>query len=123
MINLERYRFEIVDLIKKNNYSLGLALTMFYETKNEVVGCPESIISWLLSESILDREEAKYLGAVIKPFRKRIKYISKRENTLGQEFIIIRLTDDYLTLPFFKKGTKYKNMGLRLKYLPVELGL
>ena len=123
MINLERYRFEIVDLIKKNNYSLGLALTMFYETKNGIVGCPEIIISWFLSESILDREEAKYLGAVIKPFRKRIKYISKRENTLGQEFIIIRLTDDYLTLPFFKKGTKYKNMGLRLKYLPVELGL
>lgn len=74
-------------------------------------------------EPILDEAERKYLSDVIRPFRNKIKSISKRciDNT---EYIIIYIKDDEsLPFPNFEKGTMYKNMELDKFYKLKELGL
>ncbi len=77
-------------------------------------------------EEILDDKEKEYLRKVIKPFIKRIKYISL-ENSLdeyGAVYILVYLeNDDSMTLPNFKKGTMYKNMEVKKRYTLKELEL
>lgn len=75
-------------------------------------------------ENILDDKEKEYLKAVIKPFRNKIGYIVKRENL--DECIRIAFTNDYdecISLPYFKRGTMYKNMKVNKEYTLKELGL
>lgn len=77
-------------------------------------------------EEILDDKEKEYLRKVIKPFKKRIKYISLK-NSVGEYntvYIAVYLeNDDSMTLPNFKKGTMYKNMEVKKRYTLKELGL
>jgi len=76
-----------------------------------------------IEEPILDEKEKEYLGNVIKPFRCKIAYITKKDNTVG-EFIHIQLKNgDWTYLPNFKEDTMYKNMELAKKYTLEELGL
>lgn len=75
---------------------------------------------------ILDEVEKEYLRAVIKPFRKKIDYISKNINILEHnksEFIYIGLRGDSMTFPNFKKNTMYKGMMSGKEYTLEELGL
>ena len=73
-------------------------------------------------------EEKEYLGNVIKPFRDRVNYIFKTENSLG-EYIAInsrvytgwRL--DVTLLPEFEKGSMYKGMEINKRYNLEELEL
>lgn len=80
-------------------------------------------------EPILDDAEKRYLSAVIKPFRKRVEYISKEEDFDGPfdgpaEFIHIELSDgDIVDFPDFKANTMYKDMKLGYEYSLEELGL
>lgn len=79
-------------------------------------------------EDILDEEEKKYLSAVIKPFRDRVKYVDKLETYWvdNGEFIFISLGDgihEHISLPWFHKGSMYKNMELGERYTLEELGL
>ena len=82
---------------------------------------------------ILDEEEKKYLSAVIRPFRDRVKYIYKI-NVIDDcsQIISIRMERydfeenpicEYMYLPYFKKDTLYKNMEAGKKYTLKELGL
>ena len=84
-------------------------------------------------EPVLDEEEKKYLSAVIKPFRDRVKYIYKI-NVIDDcsQIISIRmerydfeenLRCEYMDLPYFKKDTMYKGMETDKKYTLEELGL
>ena len=84
-------------------------------------------------EDILDEEEKKYLSAVIKPFRDRVKYIYKI-NVIDDcsQIICIRMKRydfeenpicEYMYLPYFKKDTMYKKMKAGKKYTLKELGL
>ena len=76
--------------------------------------------------SPLDDAERKYLKAIIKPFRDKVKYITKANNTLLEEnYIVIACNHnyDYITLPNFKKDTMYKGMEEDRIYTPDELGL
>lgn len=72
---------------------------------------------------ILDDKEKEYLSFVIRPWRNRVKYITK-EGGLNQEFINIE-TDELLSvmLPCFKAGTMYKDMKLNRRYSLKELEL
>ena len=72
---------------------------------------------------ILDDVEKDYLSAVIKPFRKRIKYIEIRE--IGsKQFVHIELSDgDCMSFPNFKANTMYKGMEPKKHYTLDELGL
>ena len=83
-------------------------------------------------EDILDEEEKKYLSAVIKPFRHRVKYIKKIEaycsrNDSGENIFVMFCDkygfEDFFSLPWFPKGSMYKNMELGKQYTLEELGL
>lgn len=83
----------------------------------------------IVHPQILDDVEKKYLSAFIKPFRKRVEYISKEEDFDGPfdgpaEFIHIELSDgDVADFPDFKANTMYKDMKLGYEYSLEELGL
>ena len=86
-------------------------------------------LSWLEEEyvpDILTDKEKDYLSAIIKPFRKDIKYIEKfKSNYVGKEYIyiVMKKDDDYCKLPRFFKGTMYRGMELNKRYTLEELGL
>ena len=88
---------------------------------------------WKAYREILTDSERKYLSAVIKPFRDRVKYIYKT-NVIDDcsQLISIRmerydfeenLRCECIDLPYFKKDTMYKNMVVNIKYTLEELGL
>lgn len=83
--------------------------------------------NWLEEEyvpKILDEKEKEYLSAVIKPFRKKVKYIEKRFWTLNLEYLSIRLkNNEFFAFPNFKKGKMYKGMEHDKCYTLEELGL
>ena len=83
--------------------------------------------AWLEQEykpPILDDVEKAYLSAVIKPFRKKVKYIEKRFWTPNLEYLSIRLkNNEFFAFPNFKKGKMYKGMEHDKYYTLEELGL
>lgn len=77
-----------------------------------------------VKKEILDEEEKEYLSAVIRPFKNRVLYISKNCNFNEENYLAIRIKNDYtIYLPGFKKGTMYNGMELHKKYTLKELGL
>ena len=76
-------------------------------------------------ETILDDVEKRYLSAVIKPFRNRVKYIVKYLiPSDSKEHICIELdNNDTSLLPNFKANTMYKGMEVGKGYTLEELGL
>jgi len=100
-----------------------------------------AITTWLDMEHvepILDDAEKRYLSAVIRPFRNKVKYITKISCELiggpsDYYFIIIGFVDEYFDMrfpsfsdmrfPSFSKDTMYKGMQLDHKYTLEELGL
>lgn len=83
--------------------------------------------NWLEEEydpKILDEKEKEYLSAVIKPFRKKVRYIEKRFWTPNLEYLSIRLkNNEFFAFPNFKKGKMYKGMEHDKYYTLEELGL
>lgn len=79
----------------------------------------------IVHPSILDDVEKRYLSAVIKPFRNRIKYICKIEH-YNNEWDLIYLgvkNESDMDFPKFKHGTMYKDMESGRKYTLEEIGL
>lgn len=75
-------------------------------------------------EPILDAKEKAYLEAVLKPFKNRITFIEKEELLETMEYIICGIDyDDFISFPYFIKGTMYKNMEDDKPYTSQELGL
>ena len=90
--------------------------------------CLGESLEWLNQEykdQILDDAEKKYLSAVIKPFRKNIKYIRKNKSAYkDKQFILIVFYDgNYMYFPFFENDAMYKGMELDKKYSLEEIGL
>ena len=87
----------------------------------------KGFFKWLEEEykpPILDDVEKAYLSAVIKPFRKNIKYIAKYTFSIEAEYVKICLNcNDYIVFPNFKKGKMYKGMKTNKEYTLEELGL
>ena len=81
-----------------------------------------------LPKQILTDSEKRYLSNVIEPFKDRVKYIVKTENSLG-EYIAIHSRlytgwrSDVTLLPEFEKETMYKGMEINKSYTLEELGL
>ena len=72
---------------------------------------PEYHTIYECNPEILDKDDKRYIKSVIRPFKDRVKYITKRNSDLGREFISITLNDNFIiNLPFFEKGTMYENM-------------
>ena len=85
-------------------------------------------LKWLLEERekpILSDTEKEYLAAVIKPFRDRVKYISKRYFSEYDEYCIQVVLEnlDSLTFPNFEGNIMYKGMEVDKKYTLEELYL
>lgn len=82
---------------------------------------------WLKQEykpQILDKAEKKYLGNIIRPFRDKVNYITKKIDGNKCEYITIVLHKCMgIFLPSFEGGTMYKGMELNKKYNLKELGL
>lgn len=83
---------------------------------------------WLESEyvpQILDEQEKKYLSAFIKPWKNKIKFIEKFEDTYDKERILIWIIGDCrnICLPQFEKGKMYKGMEEYRNYTLEDLGL
>ena len=82
-----------------------------------------------LLKAILDEKEKEYLSAVIKPFRDKVISIANYyEESIDNNFIEIEVKNycnenQYVSLPYFKKGTMYKGMEEYKKYTLEELGL
>lgn len=81
-----------------------------------------------LPKPILDKKEKEYLSAVIKPFRKYVKYIYKYDYKVNERITICY--SEYVgnvrmgfSLPSFEKGTMYKGMKTNKQYTLEELGL
>ena len=82
-------------------------------------------------KEVLDVKEKEYLSAVIRPFKNRIRSISKK-HYFEYEYISISMFDipndnlgieDNPDLPLFKKGKMYKGMKPDNEYSLKELGL
>lgn len=83
-----------------------------------------------LPNQILDDKEKDYLSNVIKPFRDKVISIANYyEESIDNNFIEIEVKQDYcnenqyVSLPYFKKGTMYSGMEEYKKYTLEELGL
>lgn len=80
---------------------------------------------------ILDEKEKEYLKVVVRPFKNRIRNITKMTNidrSLEYINIVINSVSSYsnredLYFPYFKKNTMYKNMKANKRYTLKELGL
>ena len=86
-----------------------------------------AIGEWLEEEykpAILDDVEKAYLSAVIKPFRDRVKYITKYIYPAKEEYLLIVMYNgERMSFPTFKKETMYKGMKVYEEYTLEELGL
>lgn len=81
-----------------------------------------------IPKPILDNAEKEYLSAVIKPFKDRVKYLSKNrfdgfERIFITYFSKLGSKDYILDLPAFEEGTMYKGMDVCKHYTLEELGL
>lgn len=85
--------------------------------------CKEWLEQPYVEKEILDKIEKEYLTTVIKPFRNKVKYITKDIVHHG-EFISIGLKKETdVMFPYFKEGTMYKGMKLHKHYTLEELNL
>lgn len=76
-------------------------------------------------KEILDDVEKKWLGYFIKPFRNKIKNITKCEVfNKSYEYLVLNFKNEpSVALPYFKPNTMYKGMKINKKYTLEELGL
>lgn len=110
-------------------------LCYFNEEKQcwlKVFGLLEKILkgNYEIIKPILDEAEKEYLSNIIKPFRDRVKCITKRDYEMSyeNEYIFIVFNDDgcmqiTMWFPSFKKGTMYKGTEVGKEYSLEELGV
>ena len=111
----------------------GLSFTSIENIKNlkdeyygKIIKIEEPIYQTVYEckEEILDEAEKRYLKAVIRPFRARMKYVMKEDiNYATKEYIRIDLGREMINLPKFDSGSMYKGMKLNKEYTLEELGL
>lgn len=110
---------------------LSFNLCNFREDLTNTNGCEYDIVkiysaeykTVFSKEEILDEAERKYLADVIRPFRSKVRSVYKMASIRNKEFINIQLRDENFSLPYFEKGTMYKEMQTGKRYTLKELGL
>lgn len=85
--------------------------------------CREWLTQPYNPKNILTFKEKEYLKGVIKPFRDKVTAIKKAPVIENYEYISIRLGDDVVNLPNFKKDEMYKGMRINYEYSLEELEL
>jgi hypothetical protein len=131
MKNIEKYRDKLLERVNVCSW-----YDHFNPNGNDCVqdckSCEERFVEWLFEDSekqVLDEKERKYLSEVIRPFRKKIIYISKviHHGTYRQYISIATKGKDgfieCLNFPGFEYDTMYKGMKINRPYTLQELGL
>lgn len=95
----------------------------FKSLPNNYTGTIEVENGFIQEKEILDDEEKRYLKAVIRPFKNRVRYILKKDCYDGDCYISIELDDENINFPYFKKETMYNGMEEDKRYTLKELGL
>lgn len=113
---LNKKCYKIRGITIRNN---GTYYCLEFDNENTIIRAEKSIRKCKI---ILDKEETRYLKDVIRPFRNKVTYI-KKLCYLNQEHLVIQLDYDYFYLPYFKKGTMYKNMETDKRYTLEDLHL
>lgn len=80
-------------------------------------------IVYEFEQEILDDKEKEYLSSVIKSFRNKVVSISKNKCVDEDAYIVIKLKDDGICLPYFNSKSMYCGMKINKKYTLEELGL
>lgn len=135
MKNKDKYILNEI-VIKTTDTLSGHKVEIFYKDKiiyeriYLVETSPKKItdfFNWLEREykpPILDDVEKAYLSAVIKPFRDRVKYITKYIYPAKEEYLLIVMCNgERMSFPTFKKETMYKGMKVYQEYTLEDLGL
>lgn len=130
--NLEHYKNELKPIFQNFGFDPELMWKHIEEEIDESISklkgeyYTDIILDWMsepYKAPILDDVEKDYLSAVIKPFRKRIKYIAIWRDG-SEQFLHIELyNDEYVNFPNFKENTMYKGMELNRWYSLDDLGL
>lgn len=97
------------------------------------MSCTQTWRKWLEQEhkeSVLTREEKEYIENIVKPFKHRVKFISKLKTGMGNSYvsICVQMYNDAesvecITLPYFNGNEMYTGMVYFEKYSMRELGL
>lgn len=95
----------------------------FKSLPNNYTGAIEVENGFIQEKEILDETEKRYLKSIIRPFKDKVRHISKETTSGGEYYIYIDLDDDSISLPNFKKGTMYNGMKDNKEYTLKELGL
>lgn len=95
----------------------------FKSLPNNYTGTIEVENGFIQEKEILDETEKRYLKSIIRPFKDKIRHISKETAYGGEYYIYIDLDDGSISLPNFKKGTMYNGMKDNKEYTLKELGL
>lgn len=135
--NLQHYKEELKKMFNENYKEPGNIIFEIRKKIDESIKSDryyshstytDDILEWMAlpyKEPILYEVERKYLSAVIKPFRKKVKHIAIWDTCNGsKQFVHIKLYDeDCINLPNFKPNAMYKGMELHKEYTLEELGL
>lgn len=132
MLNIEKYKDQILNIHEKNWLSIECAIGnvrgVHFPCNQKCNDCQLLSLNWLSEEykdPILADAEREYLKAVIRPFRNKIDTISKFQTwDDSSQYIYIGMKDRrWSNLPCFPKGTMYKGMKEGKHYSLKELGL
>lgn len=110
------FRLEDIEYVVKQKH--------FKSLPNNYTGTIEVENGFIQEKEILDDTEKRYLKAVIRPFKNRVRYITKEDCYDGDCYISIGLDNgEYINLPYFKKRTMYNGMEEDKEYTLKELKL
>lgn len=109
------FRLEDIEYVVKQKH--------FKSLPNNYTGTIEVKNGFIQEKEILDEAEKRYLKAVIRPFKNRVRYIFKEDCYDGDCYISIELDDENINFPYFKKETMYNGMEGDKRYTLKELGL
>ena len=130
MLNIEKYKDNIINSDQTDITCCANKLFHNGVCPDNCKDCKKAAMEWLLEEykePVLDDVEKEYLSAVIKPFRKKVSYISKLEKGYPETDQFIKITlinDEYVCLPYFtRKSRMYIGMKKFRNYTLQELGL
>lgn len=128
--NFNEIRFSSTDTFSGHTFQVLCKNKIIYERTYLADTGQKKLIdffNWLEQEykpPILDDVEKAYLSAVIKPFRDRVKYITKYIYPAKEEYLLIVMYNgERMSFPTFKKETMYKGMKVYEEYTLEELGL
>ena len=128
--NFNEIRFSSTDTFSGHTFQVLCKNKIIYERTYLADTGQKKLIdffNWLEQEykpPILDDVEKAYLSAVIKPFRDRVKYITKYIYPAKEEYLLIVMYNgERMSFPTFKKETMYKGMKVYEEYTLEEHGL